>query len=76
MSIKSDQRKYIKEKDQGFLGDGFDAAHHPFSCFKIDDELHIVYHIGEENQHVVTESVHKIYTHLDKYLWTPFAQFI
>jgi len=63
----------IKSKD--YLGVGEDAAHHPFHAFRIDQEIHIVYDLCQENQHVAKADVHKVSSKPDKYLWTPFAQF-
>ena len=62
-------------ESEGYLGAGEDAAHHPFHAFRIDQEIHIVYHLGQQNQSVSTADIHKVSSNIDDYLWTPFAQF-
>lgn len=58
-----------------YLGSGEDAAHHSFQAFRIDHEIHVVYNLGEPNQHVATADAAAVSSNPDKYLWTPFAQF-
>ena len=62
-------------ESEAYLGDGEDAAHRPFHAFRIDQEIHIVYHLGQQNQHVAKADIHKVSRNIDDYLWTPFAQF-
>jgi len=63
-------------ESEAYLGAGQDMAHHPFHAFRVDQEIHIVYHLGEQDQYVAKEDVHKVSSNPDKYLWTPFVQFV
>ena len=55
-----------------YLGSGKDMAHHDFDAYEVDDEIHIVY----ENGNIMSEKKRNISNDSDKYLWTPFAQFV
>lgn len=55
-----------------YLGSGKDMAHHAFDAYRVDDEIHIVY----ENKTVATEKIQNVSNNPDKYLWTPFVQFV
>ena len=72
----SKQQKYIKTKKQGYLKDSTDAAQHPFSAFQIQDEIHIVYDLGTLDQHVSIELIETVQNNMDRYLWTPFIEFV
>jgi len=62
-------------KGEAYLGVGEDAAHHFFHAFRIGQEIHVVYNLGEPNQHVAKADICEVSSNPDKYLWTPFAQF-
>ncbi len=55
-----------------YLGSGKDMAYHEFDAYKVGDEIHIVYESGT----VMTEKMQDVSNDPDKYLWTPFVQFI
>lgn len=74
MSEDSIMNTYDLESES-YLGAGEDAAHHSFHAFRIDQEIHIVYHLGQQNQHVAKADIDKVASNIDDYLWTPFAQF-
>ncbi|MDQ6995343.1 MAG: hypothetical protein Q9M18_07085 [Mariprofundaceae bacterium] len=62
-------------ENETYLGAGKDAAHHSFHAFLIDKEIHIVYSLGQQNQHVAKADIEKVSRNIDDYIWTPFAQF-
>jgi hypothetical protein len=62
-------------KGEAYLGAGEDAAHHCFQAFRIGQEIHVVYNLGEPNEHVAKADVYEVSSNPNKYLWTPFAQF-
>ena len=59
-----------------YVGAGEDAAHHSFHAFRVDQEIHIVYGLGQQNQHVAKANIYEVSSNPEKYLWTPFAQFL
>lgn len=60
----------------GYLGRGEDNAHNGFDAFEIEGEIHLVYNMGSEKEHVSRKSSSEIRGDVDKYLWTPFADFV
>ena len=54
-----------------FLGLGKDMANHPYDAYRVGEEIHIVY----ENEYVAIENTAKVRDNLDKYMWTPFAEY-
>ena len=55
-----------------YLGSSQDMAKHKYDAYKIDDEIHIVY----KSNHVAKEKISKIQEDLDKYLWTPYVEWV
>ncbi len=59
--------------DKGkYLGSGEDMAHHKYDAYKVSDEIHIVYESG----HVASEKIDNVKNDMDKYLWTPYIQWV
>ena len=63
----------FKEYGKGrFLGSGEDMAHKPYDAYLLDDEIHIVYESG----HVANEKIDTVKDNQDKYMWTPYIEWI
>ncbi|MDA3909020.1 MAG: hypothetical protein PF437_08015 [Sulfurimonas sp.] len=59
--------------DKGeFLGVGEDMAHHKYDAYKVDDEIHIVYESG----YAATVKIQDVKNDMDKYLWTPYVEWV
>ncbi len=63
-------------KNDEYLGEGKDAANHPFHAFKIDDEIHIVYNMNESNQTVAVEKIETVRNNPSHYMWTPYIEYM
>ena len=55
-----------------YLGSSEDMANHKYEAYKVADEIHIIYESG----HISKCEIQKIRNNLDKYLWTPYIQWI
>lgn len=55
-----------------FLGTGKDMAHHKYDAYRVDDEIHILY----ENDYVATVKIQDVKDDMDKYLWTPYIEWV
>jgi hypothetical protein len=63
----------LKDYGKGkYLGSGEDMAKHRFDAYRVDDEIHIVY----ESANVATQNIQEIKDNMDKYLWTPFVEWV
>jgi len=55
-----------------YLGTSEDLAHHQLNAYKVNDEIHLVYESG----YAVSEKIDVIFEDMDKYMWTPYIEFI
>ena len=71
-------KKHIeKNKKFGeYLGTTTDSAHHEVDMFSEGDIIHAVYNFGSEHERATSESIEKIKTHPDRYLFTPYLEFV
>lgn len=61
---------------EAYLGSCQDMSKRHVDAFLLDDEIHLVYRLGLEDEYVTKEKVEKIKADPDSYLWTPYASFI
>jgi hypothetical protein len=61
------------KKDDTYLGHTEDMAHKQVEGFLIDEKIHIVYNLGEENQYSTARPLIDIERDVDKYIWSPYA---
>lgn len=63
-------------KDSDYKGATEDILHRKVHIFSDDSEIHAVYYMGEEGQHVTTEKLLNITQRPDEYLYTPYLEFV
>ncbi len=66
-------KKNFNDYEKGeFLGTGQDMAKHDYDAYKVDEEIHILYESG----HVAIAKIQDVKNDMDKYLWTPYIQWV
>ena len=64
------------KKSTDYKGQTFDCANHLVDVFSDGTEIHAVYHLGEDDQYFAKEDISKIIKDPDKYLFTPYIEFL
>jgi hypothetical protein len=59
-----------------YKGQTFDCANHLVDVFSDGSEIHAVYNLGEESRYIAKEDISVIVKDPDKYLFTPYIEFI
>ena len=67
--------RYVKDVNHGYLGESKDMTNKVVHGFLIDNTIHVVYNLFSEDEYSATKELEVIQQDLDKYLWTPFAEF-
>jgi hypothetical protein len=66
---------YNKES-KDYKGQTYDCANHLVDVFSDGTEIHAVYEHGEFNQYIAKEDISAIVKDPDKYLFTPYIEFV
>lgn len=64
------------KNSQNYKGQTFDCANHLVDVFADSSEIHAVYHLNEESQYIAKEDISAIIKEPDKYLFTPYIEFV
>lgn len=70
------QSKQFNKKSKEYKGQTFDSANHLVHMFSDGTIIQAVYNMGEQSQYVAQEEIQSILDDPDKYLFTPYIQFI
>jgi len=61
--------------NDNYLGSAKDMSGKEVQGFRVDEEIHLVYHNNTPELYSTSASITEIKSDLDKYLWTPYAAF-
>jgi hypothetical protein len=65
------------KKSQNYKGQTYDCANHLVDVFSDGKEIHAVYNMSEEaNRYIAKEDISAIVKDPDKYLFTPYIEFV
>lgn len=64
------------KKSENYKGQTFDCANHIVDVFTDGNEIHAVYNLNEFDQYIAKEDISAIVKDPDKYLFTPYIEFV